>query len=90
MSEDFEAKRDRPPPPGVGSLNIRASKADPLRLLGYLSMPKDVLEPVLQMLIAGRFKFVLMDGERMRWHSCHIRHFEFTAQYNEPDYPEDD
>ena len=43
----------------------------------------------LGILIAGRFKYVLMHGERMRWRNF-VRRYEFTAQHDEGDYPEDD
>ena len=61
-----------------------------MRLLGYLSMPIDVLGQILQMLLAGPFKYVLMDGEHMRYRKALIRHYELTAQHNEADYPEDE
>jgi hypothetical protein len=73
-----------PPPRGVGSLDVRGSI-----LTGYLSMPLDALDPVLQMLLADRFKYVLLDGEPMRYRKAIIRHYEFTAQHNEEDYPDD-
>lgn len=88
--EDFEPKHDEPPPRGVGSLNIQGSKGEALRLVGYLSMPKDALSPVMQMLIADRFKYVLLDGEPMRWRKCFVHRYEFAAQFDEADYPDDE
>lgn len=88
--EDFKTGRDQPPPRGVGSLEIQGSSPDRRKLVGYLSMPKDALEPVLQMLLAARFKYVLMDGEPMRWRKCIIRRFEFAAEHDETEYPDDD
>ena len=87
--EDFLPLSDQTRPPSVGSLNIRGSKVEGFRLLGYLSMPDNALEPVLQMLIADRFKFVLMQGEPLRWRKCLVRRFEFTAEHDEADYPDD-
>jgi hypothetical protein len=72
-------------PRSVGSLNIQDT-----RLVGYLSMPTDALDPVLQMLIADRFKYVLLNGEAMRWRKALVRRYEFTAQHDEADYPDDD
>ena len=88
-AEEFEQKRDEPPPNGVGSLSIEGPKSGPPKLVGYLSMPEDALEPVKHMLIADRFKYVLMSGEAMRWRKCFIQRYEFTAQHNEADYPDD-
>ncbi len=88
--EDFLPLPDQTPPRSVGSLNIQGSKANCFRLLAYLSMPENALEPVLQMLIADRFKFVLMQGEPMRWRKCLVRRFEFTAECDEADYPDDE
>jgi hypothetical protein len=31
-----------------------------------------------------------MDGERLRWRKCFVRRFEFTAEYDEADYPDDE
>ena len=88
-AENFEQQRDQPPPNGVGSLAIQGSKSELLKLVGYLSMPEDALGLVLQMLIAERFKYVLMSGEVMRWRKCFVRRYEFTAQHDEADYPHD-
>lgn len=52
-------------------------------------MPEDALGLVLQMLIAGRFKYVLMSGGVMRWRKCFIRGYRFTAEHDEADYPDD-
>jgi hypothetical protein len=88
--EDFEPKHDEPPPRGVGSLNIHGSKGEARRLVGYLSMPEDALPPVMQMLIADRFKYVLLGGEPMRWRKCSVHSYEFTAHHDEADYPDDE
>jgi hypothetical protein len=86
---DMEQRPDEQPPRGVGSLGVEGRKSEGTRLVGYLSMPADAIGPVLQMLLAGRFKYVLLDGEHMRWRKALIRHYEFTAQYNDADYPDD-
>jgi hypothetical protein len=78
-------RRDDPPPRAVGSLNVQGSI-----LTGYLSMPADALGPVMQMLLGDRFKYVLLDGEPMRYRKALIRHYEFTEHHKEEDYPPDD
>ncbi len=37
------------------------------RFTALLTMPADVLPPILQMLIAGKFRFVVMSGTRPRY-----------------------
>lgn len=52
-------------PIALGSLKI-----GPDGILGNIGIPSDALTPILQMLIAGRFKFVLMRGTRFRHRSA--------------------
>jgi hypothetical protein len=67
-----ETKLDDPPPPrAVGSLHKHESS-----LIGRLEMPADALDPVLQMLQAGRLKYVALDGEALRYDKTLIRHYE--------------
>ena len=84
----MELRQDRPR--AVGSLSIEGKRSERTRLVGYLSMPTDVLGPVLQMLLAGRFKYVLMDGEPMRWRKALIWHYRLTTLHDEADYPDDE
>jgi hypothetical protein len=86
---ELERQRDDPRPISVGTMNMEGTKATGMRLTGYISMPADALGPVLQMLIAGRYKYVLLDGEPMRYRKAFIRHYYFTGQYNDEDYPDD-
>lgn len=54
-------------------------------------MMANALGPVMRrMLIADRLKYVVLDGERMRWRKAVIRHYEITTECNEEDYPDDD
>jgi hypothetical protein len=87
---EMEPRHDRPPLRAVGSLSVDGKKSEGTRLVGYLSMPTGALGPVLQMLIAGRFKYVLMDGEVMRWRKALIRNYRLTAEHDEADYPDDE
>jgi hypothetical protein len=81
-------RKDQPPPPAIGSLNIERSKSEGTRLRGYLSMPIDALGPVMQMLLADRFKYVELDGESMRYRKALIRHYELMTELNVEDYPD--
>jgi hypothetical protein len=79
---DFEPG-DRAPPRGVGHLNIHN------RLLsGGLSMAADALEPVMQMLLADRVKYVVMHGESMRYRKALIRHYQLVSQLDPEEYPD--
>jgi hypothetical protein len=79
---DFEPG-DRAPPRGVGHLNIHN------RLLsGGFSMAADGLEPVMQMLLADRVKYVVMHGESMRYRKALIRHYQLVSQLDPEEYPD--
>jgi hypothetical protein len=86
----MELRHDQPPPRAVGSVSVEGKKSEGTKLVGNLSMPTDALGPVLQMLLAGRFKCVLMDGEAMRWRKALIRNYRLTAEHDEADYPDDE
>jgi hypothetical protein len=79
---DFEPG-DRAPPRGVGHLNI-----DNRLLSGGFSMAADALEPVMQMLLADRVKYVVMHGESMRYRKALIRHYQLVSQLDPEEYPD--
>lgn len=81
---ELERQHDKPPPRAVGSLNIQGKT-----LSGYLSMPTDALGPVMQMLMPGVLKYVLLDGEPMRYRKALIRRYEIAGHYNDEDYPDE-
>ena len=85
QSLDIPRHQGETRPRSVGSLDFHGG-----RLVGYLAMALDVLGPVLQMLIAGRYKYLLMDGEPMRDRKAVIRHYYFAAKHDEADYPDDE
>lgn len=53
-------------------------------------MAADALGPVMQMLVAARFKFIVLDGETMRYRKARIRHYRFETKLILEDYPDDD
>lgn len=57
--------------------------------LGYgnIGIPWDALTPILQMLIAARFKFVLMRGTRFRHRSAKLRSLRLETKLTEDDVP---
>jgi hypothetical protein len=80
-----EIKQQGEPPRCVGSLSIWQNALD-----GNLSMPRDALDPVLQMLLAGRFKYVVLNGEPMRYRKALIGNYDMATEVDVDDYPDDD
>lgn len=82
-ASNLEKKPERHPL-GVGYIDFRDA-----RLTGGLSMAADALGPVMQMLVAGRFRYIVLDGETMRYRKARIRHYRFETQLNLEDHPDD-
>jgi hypothetical protein len=61
--------------------------AYPDRIVGSLGIPTDLLPPILQMLIAGQFKFVLMRGTKFRYRSARLHSFRLEMKLTEDDMP---
>jgi len=76
-------QHDQTPPRAVGHLNVHDG-----RLTGGLSMATAALDPVMQMLIAGRLKYVVLDGEPMRYRQALIRHYQLVSHLDSEDYPD--
>lgn len=70
-------------PLGVGYLDLHGG-----RLTGGFSMTADVLGPVMQMLLAGRFRFLVLDGASMCYGKARIRHYRFEEKIELEDYPD--
>jgi hypothetical protein len=80
-SSDLEGGRRKDLKPiALGSLNAR-----PDGILGNIGIPWDALTPILQMLIAGRFKFVLMRGTRFRHRSAKLNSLRLETKLTEDD-----
>lgn len=78
--ELMEEKRKELTPIALGSLSL-----GPDGVLGNIGIPWDALTPILQMLIAGRFKFVLMRGTRFRHRSAKLRSLRLETKLTEDD-----
>ncbi|MGY8666169.1 hypothetical protein Q3C01_27990 [Bradyrhizobium sp. UFLA05-109] len=78
----IEAKVEQHPL-GVGYLDIRGSK-----ITGGFSMTADVLGPLMQMLLAGRLRFLVLDGMTMRYGKARIRHYRFEESIVLEEYPD--
>jgi hypothetical protein len=77
-----EHRRREHTPRAVGSLGAHDGRLD-----GLLSIPQDALTPVLQMLIAGRFKFVDMGGTKLRYRHALVKSFSLKTHPDEDDIP---
>lgn len=80
---DLEQRGD-PRPRAVGHLNIHQGV-----LTGGLSMATEALDAVMRMLLAGRLKYVVLDGEAMRYRQALIRHYQLVTQLDPEDYPDE-
>jgi hypothetical protein len=58
------------------------------RLTGIISMPSDVLSPILQMLIASRFQYVDLSGPKLRHGKANLRSYRFEMSIDEDDMPD--
>ena len=50
-----------------------------------MSIPLDALVPILQMLIAGRLKFVVMRGSKLRYRSARLHSYTLGSKLDEDD-----
>jgi hypothetical protein len=57
------------------------------RIVGLISIPTDVLPPILQMLIDGRFKFVLMSGTKFHYRRARLVGFRLEMHMTDDDMP---
>lgn len=76
---------EAPEPKSVGSVSLHRGRFEAL-----LSMPSDALAPVLQMLIAEKFRFIDLHGHRLRYGSAIIRSYRLEMNIDEEDMPADE
>ena len=69
-------------PLAVGSLEIYDD-----RIVGLMQIPTDVLPAILQMLIAERFKFIVMGGDNFRHRRALLHRFRLEMKLDEDDLP---
>jgi hypothetical protein len=53
-----------------------------------LTLPADMLAPILSAVIAGRFKYITMSGDQMRYRQGSIDRYDLRASYDPEDWPE--
>jgi hypothetical protein len=54
---------------------------------GSIGIPADALPPILQMLIAKEFKFVLLRGSKFRYRSARLTGLRLEMKLDEDDMP---
>lgn len=77
-----EERREDLKPIALGSLSVTEDA-----VLGNIGIPWDALTPILQMLIAGRFRFVLTRGTRFRHRSAKVDSLRLETKLTEDDVP---
>lgn len=75
-----ERKSSDQPPKGVGWISHRGKDYN-----ANLHMPTDVLSPVLQMMVAGRYRYVLMEAEKSFRGEATIRSYRFSGTLSDDD-----
>lgn len=78
---DSEADRRRDEPLAIGHLSTHRGKVE-----GILSMPLNALPPILQMLIAGQFRYVVLNGDAPRYGQAAVRTFRMERVITEDDF----
>lgn len=82
ISLEEERRKDLNP------IAIGAIEAYPGRFDANLGIPSDALTPILQMLIVGRLKFVVMRGSKFRYRSVRLHSYSLDTKLEEDEGPE--
>jgi hypothetical protein len=80
-----EEQRKDYKPIALGALDIY-----PDMIKGSIGIPADVLPPILQMLIAKEFKFVLLRGSKFRYRSARLTGLRLEMKLTDDDMPVED
>ncbi|WP_024584234.1 hypothetical protein [Bradyrhizobium sp. OHSU_III] len=79
-----EERRKDYKPPALGGL-----EAYPDRIDGHVGILQEALPPILQMLIAGQFRFMLLLGSKFRYRSARPHSLRLEMKLTEDDMPDD-
>lgn len=77
--------RDRDEPQSTGSFHISRG-----HLEFILPMPADALSDVLVMMIAGRFRFAVLEADRPHYGQGRVRHYRLASFHDKDDLPADE
>lgn len=75
-----EARRKDLKPIAVGALELYPDMID-----RHIGIPSDALSPILQMLIAGRFKWLVIRGTKFRYRSACLVTYSLQSKRGEDD-----
>jgi hypothetical protein len=67
---------------------LGALHAHPDRIDGNIGIPQRALTPILQMLIAGRLKFIVMGGAPFRHQSARLHSLRLETRLSDDDWPD--
>jgi hypothetical protein len=76
-------RRERLTPKQVGRIQFYRGKMD-----GHLSMPSDVLPPLLSALCGGRMRYLTLEGGKARYGNADITHYAFYMSMSDEDLSE--
>lgn len=77
-------REDEERPKGaMGRISLRAGT-----LQALLTLPADMLAPVLSAVIAGHFKYITMSGEPLRYRQGGIDRYDLCSSYDPEDWPD--
>jgi hypothetical protein len=68
-------------PKAVGAISHRGKSYS-----AHLHMPADALGPMLQMMIAGRYRYVLIEAHKSYRGEALVRHFGFAEAISDEDF----
>jgi hypothetical protein len=80
-----EERRKDYKPIALGGLDVYRDM-----IKGSIGIPADALPPILQMLIAEEFKFVLLRGSKFRYRSARLTSLRLEMKLDEDDLPPED
>lgn len=80
-----EGVREQNRPVSIGHINLRKARMD-----GILSMPADALPLLLTLATAEKLRFMVMQGERLRYGSAAIKSFRVEMNIGEDDLPDEE
>ena len=80
-----EERRKEYKPIALGRLNVY-----PDVIKGSIGIPADALPPILQMLIAKEFKFIVLRGSKLRYRSARLTSLHLEMKLDEDELPADD
>jgi hypothetical protein len=76
-----EGARGHLSPLAAGSIELRDGVLE-----GLLSIPADVLSPLLTALAAEQLKYMVQDGWKLRYRMSQVRHFRLDSDVDEEDF----